>query len=526
MVAFVSNGSFIDGNTADGIRKTFMDEFATIYVYNLRGNQRTSGETSRREGGKIFGSGSRAQIAICILVKKAGHEGSAVLKYRDIGDYLSREEKLDILSAEGSIAGTAWEEIVPNASGDWINQRDERYDEFQPIGDKATKGKPDTPGIFQNYSLGLNTNRDAWVYNFSRSSLEENVSRMIENFNHQYANGIKNLDPTHISWSSSLESTYKRKVQIYFDRNQIVSALYRPFAKQLIYFDQFLNHRQGQLPKLFPTPNHPNLAIALSIVKGKEFSSLVIDSLPDLHLIGDAQIFALYSYEPLPEGELPLDADGEIVGDYVRRENITDATLTSYREYYENPSITKEDIFYYIYALLHHPEYREQYKSDLAKMLPRVPKVEGFAEYSRIGRELAELHLNYEDVAPYTVEEKLSGDLPENEVAQYDFFAVEKMRFGPKKDKSIIVFNQNVTLSGIPEAAYEYQVNGRSAIEWIIESYQVKTHKASQITNDPNDYSREVGNPRYILDLLKRIITVSLETQKLVDALPTLEIAE
>lgn len=527
VVAFVSNGSFIDGNTADGIRKTFMDEFATIYVYNLRGNQRTSGETSRREGGKIFGSGSRAQIAICILVKKAGYEGSAVLKYRDIGDYLSREEKLDILSAEGSLAGTDWEVIVPNVSGDWINQRDERYDTYQPIGDKATKGKPGTPGIFQNYSNGLKTNRDAWVYNFSRGSVESNVRGMIDFYNSQLNVASPDMDSTKISWNRSLLKDRERGIELEFDSESVMVSLYRPFCKQTVYFNRLLNDMIYQLPKLFPTPNHKNVAFFTTGVSvPKPFSVLITNVLPDLNILTANQVFALYSYEPLPEGGLPLDADGEIVGGYVRRENITDVTLASYREYYEDSSIAKEDIFYYIYALLHHPEYREQYKADLAKMLPRVPKVEGFAEYSRIGRELAELHLNYEDVAPYAVEEKLSGDLPENEVAQYDFFAVEKMRFGPKKDKSTIVFNQNVTLSGIPEAAYEYQVNGRSAIEWIIESYQVKTHKASQITNDPNDYSREVGNPRYILDLLKRIITVSLETQKLVATLPKLEIAE
>lgn len=540
VVAFVSNGSFIDGNTADGIRNSFMNEFSTIYVYNLRGNARTSGETRRRESGNVFGEGTRTQVAICILVKKADHEGSAVLNYRDIGDYLSREEKLDILSTDGSLRGTDWEQIVPNEAGDWINQRDERYDSFQPIGNRATKGKLDTPGIFQNYSNGLKTNRDAWVYNFSPHAIKVNIKNTISayslelkrytesklNLDDKKLQSFINNDPLEISWDRSLRTSLRNKESIDEKVGSIILSYYRPFIKKYLYFDKKLNNDQSQLPKLFPTPAHPNLAIALSIVKNKEFSLLFIDQLPDLHLIGDCQVFAFYSYEPLPEGELPLSSDGKIVDGYIRRENITDSTLESYQEFYKDSSLTKEDIFYYVYSLLHHPEYREQYKADLAKMLPRIPKVKGFSDFARVGRELADSHLRYEEAEPYAVEEKLSGDVPTNEAAQYEYFSVKKMRFGAKKDKLTIVFNQNITLSGIPEEAYEYQVNGKSAIEWIMESYQVKIHKDSQITSDPNDYAREVENPRYILNLLKRVITVSLETQKLVDTLPTLIIID
>ncbi|MDO4252233.1 MAG: DEAD/DEAH box helicase family protein [Rothia sp. (in: high G+C Gram-positive bacteria)] len=530
VVAFVSNGSFIDGNTADGIRKTFMDEFATIYVYNLRGNQRTSGETSRREGGKIFGSGSRTQVAICILVKKADHEGPAVLNYRDIGDYLSREEKLDIIENEGSIRGTDWEQIIPNEAGDWINQRDERYDSFQPIGDKATKGKPDTPGIFQNYSNGLKTNRDDWVYSFSKAQIINNTTRLFDT----YINLLQeNQDPysatsAEISWSPGLLSQFKRKKEINRNEGRIQPSQYRPYCKQFVYFSAELNERRGQLPKLFPTPTHPNLGITLpGPGSAGEFYCLVADILPALGVATSLQTFTLYSYELLPEGELPLGADGEIIDGYVRHENITDSTLKSYQDFYEDSSITKEDIFYYIYALLHHPEYREQYRADLAKMLPRIPKVAGFSDFARIGRELADLHLRYEEVEPYAVQEKLSANVPEDEAKQYEYFSVKKMRFATKKDKSTIIFNQNITLSGIPREVYEYRLMGnKSAIEWIIDRYQVRLDKASQITNDPNDYSRELGNPRYILDLLKRIITVSLETQKLIATLPKLTITD
>lgn len=529
VVAFVSNGSFIDGNTADGIRNSFVNEFSTIYVYNLRGNARTSGETRRREAGNVFGEGTRTQVAICILVKNVDHIGSAILNYRDIGDYLSREEKLDILTSEVSLRGTAWEQIVPNVSGDWINQRDERYDTYQPIGDKATKGKPHTPAIFRIFSGGAKTNRDDWVYNYSKDNLQRNIKKFISFYNNlrEENESPYSASPQEISWTRSLLSNFHKGIEVTYEESSIRDSIYRPYAKLKSYTDAKLIEFPGQLQKIFPTLDYPNLAIGY-VGRGstKNFSCLVVNIRPDYELISKAQWISLYTYEPLPEGELPLNPEGEVVDGYICRENITDFTLKSYQEFYEDSAITKEDIFYYVYALLHQPEYREQYKADLAKMLPRIPKVNGFADYAKIGRELANLHVNYEAAEPYEEVEKITGSVPADSEAQYDFYAVKKMRFGAKKDQAKIIFNEHVTLTDIPEEAYEYQVNGRSAVEWIMESYQLKTHKASQITNDPNDYSREVENPRYILDLLKRIITVSLETQKLVASLPKLEIIE
>ena len=350
---------------------------------------------------------------------------------------------------------------------------------------------------------------------------------MIDFYNSQLDVESPDMDSTKIAWGGGLQNLRRRGIKLEFETESVQTSMYRPFCKQTAYFHHRLNERQYQLPKLFPTPKHKNIALFTTGVSvPKPFSLLITDVLPDLNILTANQVFALYYYVPFPEGELPLDADGEIVGDYVRRENITCSTLKSYQEFYEDSSITKEDIFYYVYAILHHPEYRDQYKADLAKMLPHIPKVEGFSDFACIGRELADLHLRYEEAEPYAVKEKFLGDLPANEAAQCEYFSVQKMRFGAKKDKSTIVFNQNITLSEIPEEAYEYEVNGRSAIEWIMESYQVKTHKASQITNDPNDYSLETGNPRYVLDLLKRIITVSLKTQKLVKSLPKLNIIQ
>lgn len=528
VIAFVSNGSFIDLPTTDGIRKAFANEFSRIFVYNLRGNQRTSGETSRKEGGKIFGSGARTPIAITVLIKNSAHAGPVDIQYRDIGDYLTREQKLDILQIEQSIGGTEWETIKPNDHGDWINHRDESYDRYQPMGDKATKGKSTTPAIFETYSNGLKTNRDAWCYNFSAFAVEANMRRMIDNYesDRAVASTSPNPDPTRVSWNRGLLNDLRARKAHAFDPTALVRANYRPFTAQTAYFSRAMNDMIYQLPKLFPTPKHRNIYIqATGVGAQKPFCALIGQFLPDLHTIHNAQCFSLYTYEPVAaniQGELFTDAE-DIVDGYRRKDNITDATLTSYRGFYEDPAITKEDIFFYVYGVLHSPTYKEQYKSDLLKMLPRIPKVKDFWGYSQAGRALAELHLNYETVMPYALQEITKGVSGGDD---YDFYRVNKLSFGARKDRSNIIYNQRITLGGIPDEAYDYQVNGKSALEWIIDRYQVTTHKDSQIINDPNEYCREVGDPRYIVDLIKRMVTVSVETVKIVAQLPALEVME
>ncbi len=529
VIAFVSNGSFIDGNAADGLRKCLVNEFSKLYVYNLRGNARTSGETRKREAGNVFGGGSRTPVTICVLVKDPSHTGEAVLHYRDIGDYLSREEKLDIIAQQGSIAHTEWEVIVPNEAADWINQRDENYDTYQPIGDKATKGKPNTPGVFQLYSNGLKSNRDPWVYNFSARAVEENVRRMIEFYNSQIGVEQPDMDSTKIAWNRSLLTFRAQGRALAFEQESMRNSLYRPFCKQTAYFNRELNDMVYQLPKLFPTPAHENIAITLpGPGSAGEFYALAIDMIPALGVATSLQVFSLYTYEPVVEDDGGLNLNlggGEVVDGYTRKENITDATLAAYRSTYGDEGIAKEDIFYYIYALLHHPEYREKYAADLKKMLPRIPLVKGFWEYSRVGRALAELHLGYESVEPYPLDEVVSSPVPEDSEERFEFYRVQKMKFGPKKDRTRIQYNGHLTLKGIPEEVYNYILMGnRSALEWVIDRYQVKTDKKSLITNDPNDYCRAINDPRYIVDLIKRLVTVSLETQKLVGTLPRFEV--
>ncbi|MFW0770869.1 type ISP restriction/modification enzyme [Arthrobacter koreensis] len=530
VIAFVSNGSFIDGNTADGLRKTFATEFSRIFVYNLRGNQRTSGELSRKEGGKIFGSGSRTQVAICVLIKSSAHTGTADIQYRNIGDYLTREQKLDILEIEQSLEGTDWETITPNEHGDWINHRDERYDEFQPIGDKTTKGKAGTPGIFENYSSGLKTNRDAWCYNFSYANVAANMRRMIDFYNTQIDVATPDMDPTKISWGGGLQEIRKKREVLGYVQSSIVPSMYRPFTRQSVYFDAKLNERRYQLPKFFPTGTEPNLVITLPGPGASGgFFALIYRNMPSLGAATGLQCFGMYAYESVPSEAKPTlfdESDPAVVDGYRRKENITDASLNTYRGFYEDPAINKEDIFYYVYGLLHKPTYKETYKADLMKMLPRIPKVKDFWGFSAAGRALADLHLNYETVSPAELAEVRRIEPPSDVEAQYDYYRVQKLSWGARKDRSRIIFNSNITLEGIPREVLDYQVNGKSAIEWILDRYQVTTHKDSQITNDPNDYCREVGDPRYIIDLIKRIVTVSLETNKIVAGLPVLEIAE
>ncbi|WBB48505.1 DEAD/DEAH box helicase [Verrucosispora sp. WMMA2044] len=545
IVAYVSNGGYIDGTSADGLRKSLVDEFDAIYCYNLRGNQRTAGELSRKEGGKIFASGSRNTVAILILVKGGKREGmnpGCTLHYRDIGDYLTREEKLRIVGSQ-HLDTVDWQQITPNDAGDWINQRDDRFATFQPLGEKDKAAR--VGAIFELHSLGLGTNRDSWVYNFSAEKLAENIGSMVDFYNSQVAGFAEHCkaagltqptvrdveqwidtDPKRISWNHADKGRLIQAVQYRFLPDRVFRSLYRPFTKQYVYFDSLLNNRTYQLPRMFPSRDEGNYGFYITGTGSDEpFSLLMTDAIPDLHAVGTKSVgphFARYIYRELGKGD-DLFSASEGEGGYERIDNITDHALAVYRRSYGDPAITKDDIFYYTYGLLHSPEYRERFAADLKKTLPRIPKVADFRSFAKAGRKLADLHIGYEQVKPHQgVVETIAGDASTTPLDE--LFRVAKMKFPKTKgvtDRSTILYNQRVVLSNIPEEAYRYQLGARSAIEWIIDRYQVKTDKDSGIVNDPNDWS---DDPHYILDLLKRIVTVSLETMKIVDALPTLDI--
>ncbi|WP_291448749.1 type ISP restriction/modification enzyme [Actinomyces sp. ICM47] len=569
VIAFVSNSSFVDGNSADGVRLSLQEEFSQIFIYDLKGNARTSGERRRREGGNVFEEGSRTGVAITVLVKDPSHSGTAEVFYAEAEDYATRQEKLDQITAYGSIEGIsgadAFRSIAPNQHGDWISSRDERFVTFQEIGNKSLKGKEATPAIFRQYSSGLKTNRDAWCYNFSREAVASNMRQMIDNYNAEVHAGTAteaiNTDSTQINWNRQLIRDLVSRKHHEFNADSIRSGIYRPFCAQSVYFAREMNDMIYQLPQLFPTSNHQNVALGPSGERRRDFSVGFTCELPDLEMVSKAQWFPLYTWEPLSPtsgSEPDLFADlatasesqadeaatassldfSRPIGDqipvildgYRRVDNVTDATLASYREHYGDAGITKEDIFFYVYALLHHPEYRERYEDDLKKMLPHIPRAAGFHTYANVGRELADLHVNYEQVEPYpSVQEEASLHAPADPWECYRI-GERKMRF-PKlgrrdKDFTRLEYNDHVTLTGIPAEAQGYSISGRSPLEWIIDRYHVKTDKASGIVNDPNDFLHEQGRPAAVVDLIKRLVTVSMRTQELLETLPKLEIPE
>lgn len=524
VIAFVTNAGWLGGNGMDGLRKCFEKEFSSIYVYNLRGNARTSGELRKKEKDNVFGQGTRTPVAILILVKnpKAKQE-KATIYYREVDDYLTREQKLKAIVEQKSVMAKGFVQKIlqPNDVGDWLNQRSDIFSEFVHI-EPLKKFDELAKSFFNVYSLGLNTNRDAWIYNFNRNTCKDNISRMINVYNLQVdlVNEGSKLEknPLLISWSSSLMSKWKSKVKI-INEIKVLEAAYRPFNKVNIAWCDELIHRKGQFKELFSSGNE-NLLICLKGVGDKDFSCLITNTITDLQVIFNDQCFPLYWYEEkkssTQQNIFAMSTEPQ-QKEYIRHDGVTDYILHEAREKYRTNAITKEDIFYYVYGFLHSEEYRKQFAADLKKMLPRLPLVENavdFKAFSEAGRKLADLHLNYE-----------KRPKPEQVIVERnaDDYIVEKMKFKSKQDKSVIVYNNHITIKNIPLEAYDYVVNGRSAIEWIMERYQVKIDKASQIKNDPNDWAKEHNDPTYILDLLLSVITVSLETMKIVKGLPKVE---
>ena len=571
IVAFISNGAWIDSNSGEGFRRCLEKEFTSIYVLNLRGNQRTSGELSRKEGGKIFGSGSRTPIAITFLVKNPAMKGQkAIIRYHDIGDYLSREQKLKIVKEFSSISSRKldWQIIESNEKADWLNQRDGLFDSFILLGDK----KENCQKIFAIFSSGDVTARDSWCYNASFDSILHHMGTAIATYNEetQKCLGLKTVeeviakvydDATKIKWDKNLYKSALKGIEYTFDKEKVRLALYRPYFKQWMYYDKAFNWTQSQLPKLLPTPDIKNRLICISGIGGtKDFTATITDCIPDFQFQFNSQCFPLYWYEENKNREGTLFDDAE-TSRYVRHDGITDWILKEVRNRFGGSrAITKEHIFYYVYGLLHSKQYRERFADDLKKSLPRIPivdNVQDFMAFYKAGKELADLHLNYEQgineqitgqdgdypfyanmpmFAHRSLGVKVIGDIDiwQNEWTDetYQYFTVDKMKFAKVRDengklvadKTRIIYNGHITIENIPLKAYEYIVNGKSAIDWIMERYAVTIDKASQIKNDPNDWSREHEQPRYILDLLLSVIILSCQTVDIVSTLPKLQI--
>ncbi|OKX96156.1 DEAD/DEAH box helicase [Corynebacterium glutamicum] len=563
VIAFVSNGGWIEGNMTDGVRKSLQDEFSDIYVINLRGNQRTAGEQSRKEGGKIFGSGSRATIAIFIGVKSFPKK-ECLIRYKDIGDYLSTQDKLSILE-QSDLESVDWVEVRPNEYGDWVSQRSKDFEKWPPLGDRT--GKAHTQ-FFYLHSMGVNTARDAWTHSQSEVQLRRQMQTLIDYYEvvrgefqqWRLEQGIAHAreadvnaflgshpqftDLSKYSWNSTLKKSLANGVSIKFNESAVTHGAYRPFLKLPLYFDSMMNERQYQLSKIFPSPAHANVGIWLSS-KGASapFSCLATNSIPDLVLGGagnPGQYFPRWTWEPVqaPEGELNFDTNSEaleelpstvseVVHGYRRVDNITDEIHTLYREAL-GEDVTKDDIFYFVYGQLHDPGYREAYAADLKKMLPHIETPTDrarFNQLARAGRELMELHIGYEDVEPWPLDTQLKSTAApeERETWRVTKLKWKKVRDPETKklvdDRTTMIYNPKVTIMSIPLEADQYMLGSRSALAWIIDRYQVKKDKASGIINDPNDWADEVDNPRSIVDLIGKVTRVAVETVRIVNSI-------
>ncbi len=540
IIGFVSNGSYLDSVALDGFRECLVEEFNHIYVFNLRGDQRTLGELSRKEGGKIFGSGSRTPVAITILVKRKGVKKDRFIRYHDIGDYLSREQKLDIVQKFGDIGNIKWSYITPNENNDWINQRNQSFMNFIALGDKK---KQETESIYiDNYASGLSTNRDVWVYNFSEEMACYNSEQMINFYNTErerchrefreneemgvvinatqkvketFLMNVRSNDATKISWSAGLTTAFCRNFAIE-PTGCVRLTSYRPFCKKFLVYNKDIIERPSKWDSILPDDKHENSVICVSgsPIK-KNFSVLITDTIQDLNFMEHSICFPMFMYD---KEEKHKNAQMTFFGDvqenteiYRKRYAISDVALHRFKTIYGN-RITKEDIFYYIYAVLHSKDYISAYEDNLTKEMVRIPTLEKFPKYVDIGKKLAELHLNYETPADASA---LGLEITVNK----EDYSVNKMRFrkiGKENDKSTIIFNDHITIGNIPEKAYKYVVNGRSAVEWIMESYRIKTDKDSGLTDDPNTY----GDNKYIFNLLISVINVSLKTLDLIDSMP------
>ncbi len=568
IICFVSNGGWLRGAATSGFRRCLVEEFDAIYVFDLRGNQRTMGEESRREGGKVFGQGSRTPVTVTLLVKKPVQSHEGIIHYHNVGDYLSREEKLGLIRRAASNGDVQWAAIEPDRHGDWLDQRDESFYGFAPIG--LTKGK-EPFGLFKTWSLGIATNRDVWTWGYSSQGVKENMSRLISNTNNEIVRvcregGDVAYDPTSYSWTRRMQAAVKNNERIRYGDSSVVLGQYRPFCKQWFYYDRVMNEVTYQQPKFFPLNMGSSLwdNVVIAWTGGNAPSCLVTDYVSDLHFVGDSQCFPLYWYEEQEVGTTLFDGN-DYVGSggqtslfgngatntekaYERHDAITDEALAVFREAYphvfDGPNrrtigqakadglsnaaanseqrfeIAKVDIFYYVYGILHSPEYRERFASNLKKELPRIPIAEDFVAFCRAGRELAHLHLDYEKIEPWAAIEEDGNSVNPGRTEKMKFGKCKKSEENPKgQDMTVLHVSENLTLRNIPLEAYDYVVNGRSAIGWLMDRYQVRKDKASGIVNDPNDYS---DDPRYIVDLVERIVTVSVKTMEIVRQLPPL----
>lgn len=541
IIGFVSNAGWLESNSADGMRKCIAEEFSSVYVYHLKGNARTQGERRKREKDNVFGVGSRAPIAITILVKNPNAAEKGRIYFHAVDDYLTRQDKLDEVRRNGSISNIEWQRITPDEHGDWLNLRDDSFSDFIPVGDKNGND-----GIFIKYSCGVLTSRDPWAYNASRAVIDDNMRRSIDFYNRQVELSTEDksfkpdLDPQKMKWDRPQKRgvTNGRKSSP-FDEARVIESLYRPFCKQHLYFDNFWNNCVYQMPKLFPNSASKNLVIMATGCGASRFSCQMTDSVPCFDCMEKAiclprylyirnDIFGFAGSGLQPFGQGVFDDDGIVPNNsgLERIDAISDNALRHFSEAYGR-EVTADDLFFYIYGILHSEDYRTRYANNLMKELPRIPRVatyEQFTAFRDAGRALGELHVNYENVPPYDGVNITGEESGNYRVVQMKYGKIPGKTGNAAKDKTRLTYNDNITITNIPIEAQGYIVNKKSALDWIVERACVKTDKETGIVNDFNQWGIEHDNPRYPLELFLKVITVSLETMKIVRALPPLDI--
>ncbi len=509
IVAFVTNNGFLDGIAFDGMRKHLAQDFDTIYILNLSGNVRKNPKLSGTTH-NVFGI--QVGVSINFFIKKSEKSETTQIFYARVDEYWRKEQKYQFLESKQHYQNIEWQQITPDKRHTWITEGlHAEYDTFIPIGSKKAKtGKGTVNGVIYNtYSLGVCTSRDAWVYNFNRNTLIENVKRMSRNYNTEVDRWQRRedldikiddfvlYDDERIKWSSTLKRHLKSGHIAEYTDSKIRHSGYRPFTKTTLFFDNVLIDRPGLFRSIFPTPETEteNKVIWLKVGGDWPMFALLVSNIPDLLPQSGSQCFPFYTY----------DEDGTN-----RKENITDWARDAFRKHYKDDTITKWDIFHYTYGILHHPDYRQKYEMNLKRDLPHIPYAPDFRAFATAGAHLADIHINYETQPGHPELNLLENpDLPLD-------WRVEKMRLS--KDKTQLKYNDFLTIDGIPTAVYDYRLGTRSALEWVIDQYRVKTDKRSGIINDPN----RPDDPRYIVHLIGRVITVSLRTVHLINNLPPL----
>ena len=523
IVCFISNNYFMNGTTFDGFRKHLFEDFSSVFHLDLHGNVRRNPKLSGTTH-NVFGI--QVGVGITVAVRSAAHEGHELLYHR-VPESIRREEKLAYLaecvaSQKGVLNAVDWQQLRPDAQHTWLRALNaDEFANYLPLGTKEARASRslDVEAIFKTYSAGVNTSRDAVVYDFNRRKLAERIEAFVEDYNAE-VDRYKRLKPSNVDdfvkydrvkWSETLKGHLKRGRYAEGSKDKIRRGRYRPFTRKNLYFDKILVDRRLLFPRIFPKSEteSENVVVCVSgVASSKPFQTLVADSLSGLDMLEKTQCFPLYTY----------NEDGTN-----RRENVTDWALATFRERYGDAGISKLDIFHYVYGLLHHPGYRERHADSLRRELPRIPLAPDFAAFRDAGKQLARLHLGYEQERPWQLDWE-TADGPVD-------YRVEKMRplkrvqskDGDYRIFDSLQYNDTLTLRGIPAEAFRYRLGTRSALEWVIDQYRVKTDKRSGIVSDPNAWSE---NEQYIVDLVGRVVRVSVETVRIVDGLAGLSLAE